>query len=197
MIPSRWVGRVILATMLAVVFASLSMTMPLFAVGIVDDYGHSHNEVVVYKDYIQHHLVLSSGLSAMLGFAAMMWVWMLLALIFVGLLLFNSRRASVISGWILAINGMVALSFLTANLGAASGNLTYSFPYIKGFYGRVTSSAGAEWAWGPELGWWFLVVAVVLQSLAVAMRTYVVFLEYHDHGAGTGPPPVQDAPKPT
>lgn len=197
MIPSRWVGKVVLTTMLAVVLASLSMTMPLFAVGIVDDNGHTRNEVVVHKDYVQHNLDITSGLgSEMNEFTAMVWIWMLLSLVFVGLVLFNVRWGSVIQGWILVINGMIAPSFLTAKLGAASGNLVYG-PYIKGFYGHVTSSSGAEWVWGPDLGWWMLLVAVVLQTLAVALRTFAVFREYQDRRAGIGPPLVQDEPKPT
>jgi hypothetical protein len=192
MIPSRWVGRVVLTTMCAVVLANLSMTMPLFAVGTVDNNGHIRNEAVVHKDYIQNNLVLVR--TAMMDFTAMIWIWMLLALIFVGLLLFNNRWGSVIHGWVLVINGMVALSSLTAKLGAASGDLVFG-PYVKGFYGHVTSSSGVEWAWGPELGWWFLVIAVVLQTLAVAMRTYAVFHEYQVQRAWIGPPPVQDVPK--
>jgi hypothetical protein len=183
--------------MLAAILASLSMTMPLFAVGIVDDNGHTRNEVVVHKDYLQHNLVITSGLgSEMNEFTAMVWIWMLLSLIFVGLLLFIVRWGSVIQGWILVINGMIALSFLTAELRATSGNLVYG-PYIKGFYGHVTSSSGVEWAWGPDVGWWMLLIAVVLQTLAVALRTFAVFREYQDRRGGIGPPPVHDEPKPT
>jgi hypothetical protein len=197
MVPSKWVGIVILTTMLAAILASLSMTMPLFAVGIVDDNGHTRNEVVVHKDYLQHNLVITPRLgSEMNEFTAMVWIWMFLSLVFVGLLLSNVKWGSVIQGWILVLNGMIALSFLTGELGAASGNLVYG-PYIKGFYGHVTSSSGVEWAWGPDVGWWMLLIAVVLQTLAVAIRTFAVFREYQDRRAGIGPPPVQDEPKPT
>jgi len=198
MIPSRWVGRVVLTTMCAVVLANLSLTMPLFAVGHVND----QYEVAVYHNDIQDDYGLNRGLYSsdssliLTDFTAMIWIWMLLAVVFVGLLLLDVRWGSVLHGWVLTINGMVALSFLTAKLGAASGGLVYG-PDIKGFYGHVTDSAGVEWGWGPDFGWWFLVVAVFLQTLVVAMRTYVVFREHQDQLVRIGPPPVKDTPKPT
>jgi hypothetical protein len=182
--------------MLAVVFAGLSMTMPLFAVGHVND----QYEVAVHHNYVQDDFGLnrgpySSDLSVMMmDFTAMIWIWMLLAVVFVGLLLLDMRWGSLIHGWVLAINGIVALALLSAKLRAASGGLVYG-PNIKGFYGQVTDSAGVEWGWGPGIGWSLLVIAVVLQTLAVAMRTYVVFRGYQDQRAWVGPPPVQDVPK--
>lgn len=154
MIPSRWVGRVVLTTMTAVVIAGWSLTLPFV---LSDAANSAYVDDVVYFG------------------AAMIWIWMLLAIYFVGLLLYNYGWGSVTLGWILAADSIVALSYLSAKLDVANGGLAH----------------------GPGLGWWFLVIAVVLQALAVTMRTYAVLSDYRNQRAWIDIRPIEDTPKPT
>jgi len=154
MIPSRWVGRVVLTTMTAVVLAGWSLTMPLV---LSDAQNSAYRDDVVYFG------------------AAMIWIWMFLAIYFVGLLLYNYSWGSLILGWILAVDSIAALTYLSAKLDVADSGLAH----------------------GAGLGWWFLAIAVVLQALAVTMRTYTVLSDYKDRRAWIEAPQIEDSPKPT
>ncbi|MBU0685308.1 MAG: hypothetical protein ABIE25_08820 [Thermoplasmatota archaeon] len=201
MIPSRWAGRVILSIILVIMLVFLSISLPIFAVRYVDDSGNSHDSAVVYRDYIDKDIGLNdlfrdSVLStAMWYFTVTTWIWMLLAIMFIGLMLLNIRWGSLVWGWIMAITGAISIAYLSAKLAATSGSLAYA--NIEGFYGTLTSSGGTEYHWGPGLGWWVLLIAVIIQILAVMARTYSVIHESKTERAWTETPPAQDGPKPT
>jgi len=183
MVPAKYSGRVLLLTTMSLVLVSVSLSASWYDVNGVDFYPtyyqHSSSYLTPYEaadsayDNVRDILALQ---------AALVFIWIALGIVFVAAVIKDYRWLSVISGFAVLIIGFVAVFQFAARIDDAAyvalrDSVTRSAPPFDGFMGVETNTDGYLIHYGPDIGFWMVLVALVMHVIASFFR-YAAVMEW-------------------
>ena len=185
MIGSRLTGRVVLMTLVALFLVTFSLTMFWYHYNYAMPQpggsvlrGEVKFAINYYTSDWYTYEYSRTGYAAgtvMVTEQAIVIIWFLLALAFVGVCFLHERQWSIMMGTALALVSMASVLYFALSIAnGIDSDVNAPHPFLPGFVGTATNALGDSVTCGPLNGFWLATFACILQVSAVVLRIYAV-----------------------
>ena len=179
MIATRFGGRTIVLSVVALSLVLFTLTLPWFSVQ------DSHDSIKNTYTYFLDHSESTSGWNSIMApsdlstivdrMQFVLLAWIPLTLLFIGNVLLDYKILSLVWGWALAILGIGATVYFAISAAPAVGSSLTSSVSMHGLFGSATTTSGeVTWSWGPGLGWYVLLAGSLVILIGAVIRSFVV-----------------------
>jgi hypothetical protein len=175
---SKYGGRVAILTVAAMLIVVYSLQLHWYRTS--DPWGSGADDFVINMNSVDREpagyesTFFDSVIVFMKWISNFMVLWFVLAFVFLGSIFIDDKNLSLVAGIGSAVVGFGIVAYFAIGIdGAIRGVSVWEATWPHGFIGSV-STDGTTYDWGPLDGWWAFLIASVVQTFGVVIRSIVV-----------------------